>query len=125
MNELQKALYDIKNINQKWFEMFAGNLTDKKEDEIKNCLFNYFVDYNSKLKKQINELFFCQDFDVVDKNLRKLIYHGKGKITNFFSTKKLSQKIWKKYGENPKYNIAEVEENELKKRIEKILRCEI
>lgn len=84
----------MKNINHHWFEMFAGNLKDKKKEEIENCLFNYFVDYNSKLKTQINELFFsqdfCVDFEVVDENLRKLIYCGKGKITNFFPSPKLS-----------------------------------
>ncbi len=122
MNELQKSLFDMKNINKHWLEMFEGNLTDKKKDEIENCLFNYFVDYNSKVRSQIVTLFFCEDFVEVDENLRKLVYYGKGKITNFFPTQKLSQRIWKKYGENPQHNIKEFQENEEKKERENELK---
>lgn len=130
---IKKALYDMKNINEHWLEMFAGNLKDKKKEEIENCLFNYFIDYNFTVRGEIVTLFFSQDFEVVDENLRKLIYHGKGKITNFFPTPKLSERIWKKYGENPKYNITEFQENEerkdrgneLKKMIDSVLRGDI
>lgn len=129
---IKKALYDMENINEHWLQMFQGNFPDKKKDEIENCLFNYFVDYNSTVRGQIVTLFFSQDVEEVDQTFRKLVYHGKGKITNFFPTPKLSQRIWKKYGENPKYNITEFQENEerkdrgneLKKRIEKMLRGE-
>lgn len=115
---LRKSKEDLKNVNKLWFGVFAESLEEENKPDAENCLFNYFVDFNEKIRQQIAVLFFegsDGDFFKFDEALKKLLYYGNSKITNFFPYKTLVQRIWKKYGKNLKYKIDEIEEIEERK----------